>query len=403
MVYFKRSSAEFLTALRTFPAIYALNRSETYRKVIEDMKDGYHGIHPDLFRIWSENLCRGISGVMAGEEHAGLREQLKANVTRFAAYKAHEATRDVERARADMDGVERSGKDYRTFARKTLNAYTRYQAAEYNAVIARARSAKQYLDMTGDGIRTELYPNLKWLPSRSAHPRDEHVKFYGLTLPKNHPFWNSNQPGNLWNCKCDWTETDEPVTEGPLPEVPPAKGMEGNPAVTGEIFTDKATYLQRQPAEPVITGVENSGWLFRNPKEWRMDYFTDNEGVLITSRDRIESGKLNDHEREKFAKEWSMCRVLAHNAQKIEFLAEREGEYDILFNGKPADLKKTGSHNNIVEYASKAINRQHAEFVVFEFEVFNDKIRQRLKWLEDNGYKGKIIYYVRGTGDMVRL
>jgi uncharacterized protein with gpF-like domain len=62
-------------------------------------------------------------------------------------------------------------------------------------------------------------------------------------LPKTHPFWQTNQPGNLWNCKCGWEETFEKPSAKMPPTVPPARGLEGNPAETGEIFTDKASYF----------------------------------------------------------------------------------------------------------------------------------------------------------------
>ncbi|MCQ2327215.1 MAG: hypothetical protein MJZ71_06585 [Bacteroidales bacterium] len=62
---------------------------------------------------------------------------------------------------------------------------------------------------------------------------------------KNDPFWNTNQSGSLWNCKCDWQETDEPVTDGnPSNKRIVNQGLEGNPAITGEIFTDNASYIK---------------------------------------------------------------------------------------------------------------------------------------------------------------
>lgn len=57
--------------------------------------------------------------------------------------------------------------------------------------------------------------------------------------------WSDNQPGSLWNCKCDWQETDEPVTDGnPSNRRIVNQGLEGNPAITGEIFTDNASYIK---------------------------------------------------------------------------------------------------------------------------------------------------------------
>ena len=76
-----------------------------------------------------------------------------------------------------------------------------------------------------------------------------------LTFNCSDPFWSVNQPGNLWNCKCDWEETDAPIYTKELTAEELAKarkegggihanGLEGNPAVTGEIFTQGCTYFK---------------------------------------------------------------------------------------------------------------------------------------------------------------
>ena len=51
-------------------------------------------------------------------------------------------------------------------------------------------------------------------------------------------------PGNLWNCKCDWEETDDPVTNDNPTTPVRHDGLEGNPALTGEVFTDNCAYIK---------------------------------------------------------------------------------------------------------------------------------------------------------------
>lgn len=127
--------------------------------------------------------------------------------------------------------------------RKVLHAFNRYQAAEYNTAVSRCRTAKQFEEFSApDNMR--LFPNLRWLPSRSATPREQHMLFYNRVWAKDDPFWSQNSPGNLWNCKCDWEETSDPITDG-NPETPVRHdGLEGNPAQTGEVFTDNANYIR---------------------------------------------------------------------------------------------------------------------------------------------------------------
>lgn len=92
-------------------------------------------------------------------------------------------------------------------------------------------------------------PNIKWLPSRSVNRREEHEQFYNRIWPKDDPFWDHNQPGNLWNCKCDWQQTDEPPTDNNPSSRIQHKGLDGNPAKTGQIFSDEASYIADAPAE----------------------------------------------------------------------------------------------------------------------------------------------------------
>ncbi len=252
-LYFHGSPVELAKAVALLPRVYALSIRQLYEQVIADVRDGKAGaIHPELYRAYSENLRGAVSGFAQSshpsspshESYQDLQSQFEANVSRFAAYKAWHATQQLERQLADSDGVARSPEEFDRMARAVLNTFNRYQAAEYNTAVARARTAHQWQQFSQDD-NMFLFPNLRWLPSRSANPREQHMPFYNRVWTKNDPFWQTNQPGNLWNCKCDWEETDDPVT-GDNPEgIRPAKGLEGNPADTGQIFTDQCTYVQK--------------------------------------------------------------------------------------------------------------------------------------------------------------
>ncbi|MCX6232633.1 MAG: hypothetical protein NTZ33_13940 [Bacteroidetes bacterium] len=155
-------------------------------------------------------------------------QQYKLNTANFAAYKSYKVTDEIKAADPKL-------------ARQIINKYNRFQAAEYNTVVSRSRTAKQF-----DTFQQEkhLYPNLTWLRTRSANPRELHLSYVGISLPINDPFWTENQPGNLWNCKCDWKTTDAEVTPVPDKIIKPARGLEGNPYETGELFTNKHPYFK---------------------------------------------------------------------------------------------------------------------------------------------------------------
>lgn len=85
-----------------------------------------------------------------------------------------------------------------------------------------------------------------------------------------------------------------------------------------------------------------------------------------------------------------MCITLAKAGYAVEYLDDRQGDsYDIRLNGIKADLKKTGSHNNIANYAKEAIKKQKAEMVIFEFEKMNAKIHEELNRLKKKGIQAK--------------
>ncbi|MBW6489742.1 MAG: phage head morphogenesis protein [Lentimicrobium sp.] len=147
----------------------------------------------------------------------------------FAAHKSFKASAEIKEIA--------NAKDAQAIARK----YERFQQAELTSVTARARSARQWQRFEEE---KDQFPNLTWIRTRSATPRELHAGYVGITLPMNHEFWQSNQPGNLWNCKCDWKTTDAPVTNAPGKIAPPARGLEGNPYTTGELITNKHPYYR---------------------------------------------------------------------------------------------------------------------------------------------------------------
>lgn len=207
------------------------------------MKLAYTDILPtqrELAQKYSNDLKQGINQVFnsssPGTRHFDIQQQLTANVTKFGYCKASQAQ------------IMLSKTDEYSKKKLILKKLDLYQKVEHNTTVARARTAKQYDVFLQE---QDIYPNIKWLASRSADPREEHRAFYGLVLAANDPFWKTNFPGNLWNCKCDWTNTDESSTAAPKQKIKASQGLEGNPAITKEIFSSKATWLKKAGKEGI--------------------------------------------------------------------------------------------------------------------------------------------------------
>ena len=345
---------EALVSLLSFPYAYNLSKRDLYEKVIRDVMDGNAGnIHPEVYQAYSDNLRKAVGGVFSsddyGDKYFDLQAQLQSNVSRFAAYKAYHLTEQLKKKRGEWTNDD----DFKKVAKAMMNTFNRYQAAEYNTATARARTAKQWTDFNSDPIANELYPNLKWLPSRSANPREEHIPFYGLVLPKTDPFWQHNQPGNLWNCKCDWEETDDPAAPT-RPDTICAKGLEGNPAETGQVFTDECTYVKnagRHGSEivdkffrPIEEHHEEYVSLHNNPDYKDVDFDWKTGGVKATHKEH----KTHPNDQKTYYPE-----KLTGDALEKEFMdkafakghsvifkkeAASETDLDMIFDGKLMDL-----------------------------------------------------------------
>lgn len=305
----------------------------------------------------------------------------------------------------------------------TLHKYNRYQAAEYNTAVARARTGKQWLQFH-DPDSQRLFPYIEWLPSRSASPREAHRIFWNCRWPKNDPFWNENQPGTLWNCKCDWQETDvEPdpqknktaldkaeemkqiAAEAHKPNPLCLPGLDKNPATSGQIFTDSAPYIKKAPrvildddTNKLLPSLQSL--LNADQNAFRIDYYSDNGGLLLTSRNRIKEGLMNKQEKEKFSKEHSMCRTLASDDFNVTYLESVQGSYDVTLNGIPAELKKVDSSKQIYRHARKAFEEQGAKSVVIEIATLDAEAWRQLNKIKAKGWK---CYYYTSSDRKVKL
>lgn len=193
-------------------------------------EDYTEDVNGDLFNLYFKDYQKAIDQVFPAGVNLDNARKFKLNAAQFAAHKTYQVTGSIKDA----------GRDKKA-AFDQVAKHNRYHQAETTTFTARARSARQW-----ERFETEkhLFPNLTWIRTRSASPRELHLSYTGITLPMNHPFWQNNQPGNLWNCKCDWKTTDAPVTGEPEKMIPPAKGLEGNPFETGELITQKHPYFK---------------------------------------------------------------------------------------------------------------------------------------------------------------
>ena len=323
--------------------------------ISDDIVANDYPVSRDLYNKYTGNLRRAVDAVFSGDD-AGtdLALRLKAGVTRFGAFKAFNATQDI-RAKG-RTGAATAADD----AENVEKRYNSFQAAEYATAASRARTAKQFAEyMTADRMR--LFPNLRWLPSRSVEVRPEHRIFWNRVWPKSSEFWQHNQPGNLWNCKCDMEETDDPtdIPEKLNPKYSSASpGLKGNPAVTGKIFSDDCSYIQRVKNISSATirkdAVEAIG---------KMTYKDTESDVEISAlADIVE-----------FSQNIRTARILANGGEKVKLrpdyknLIEKRSNAEFETNDCICDAKRVSSAKSIGENIKTAIRDQGCSQVIIDF------------------------------------
>lgn len=161
----------------------------------------------------------------------------------FAAFKVHRMQNDMARLLLDSNGnlkpFEQWRKEVMPIASHQVGQWLR---TEYNTAVLRAHQAADWQQFERE---KDVLPNLRWMPSTSVNPGKDHMIFWGTVRPIDDPFWNEHRPGDRWNCKCDLSSTDDPVTEIPdfTKKDNPHPGLDNNPGKDGKLFSDTHPYI----------------------------------------------------------------------------------------------------------------------------------------------------------------
>ncbi|MCD8209072.1 MAG: hypothetical protein LUD72_14130 [Bacteroidales bacterium] len=134
-----------------------------------------------------------------------------------------------------------------------------------------------------------------------------------------------------------------------------------------------------------------------DPNVWSLEFFDPKTGgYVVVNRKRLAKARKSSNEREKYETEFGIAKVYARNGHAIEMLEENPNvcSYDVLIDGRPADIKNTSKPNNIYNYGKEAVRKQGAEIVLFQFEKMTPHVMKELNNLSKKGIHG--MYIVKG-------
>lgn len=166
----------------------------------------------------------------------------------FSAFKVHDMGVDMAKKMRTDDGKLKPFSEWKKDIKSIASHYCgAWLQTEYSTATLRAKFAAEWKQYEADA---DIMPNLRWMPTTSANPEEEHKVYWmnRLTLPVGDRFWDKHHPGDHWNCKCSLEQTDEPANPDVLshiPDVKAQKGLAANPGKTGEMFDRSHPYFPK--------------------------------------------------------------------------------------------------------------------------------------------------------------
>ena len=280
----------------------------------------------------------------------------------FSAFRSHAYAKRLADELYDSEGKLRPFEEWRKATESIQSHFNKnWLQTEYNTAVLRAEQAADWRHFEDN---KEDFPCLKWMPTSSATPREQHKAFWdmGLTLPVDDKFWDKHHPGDLWNCKCYL----EPTTAEPTPKkrIPkekdapkPAKGLENNPGKKAEMYSRNHPYYP-QPQTCIWLKLAKGG------AEARFGRFFNAEGVKCP-------GNCNECDYIRLARKGTK------NKELFEKMKLDNNYINVEYDEKTGGLKATHVDHNLKSEGAKyelkvqEIGVKYGHSVILESELAN--------------------------------
>lgn len=330
-------------------------------------------VEENLFNISNTAYQKAIdgqfkaAGVEFGKKNQSFINEFKTNASVFAAFKNHRQTVEIAGQLMDENGNLRSFHEFKKAVLGTsikADYNQRWLLTEYNTAVRSARMAAKFKKF--EAIK-HLYPNLEFMPSTAANPREEHKEYYGTILPIDHPWWNDHTPPIDWGCECGIRNTDKPVTKVPVDAEPIDPVFDNNPGKTAEIVN--------MAEHPYVKGVNEAiAVKIRNLAEDLTEKFVEKKFKSGGVIQKPENFKQNKQEQAKNIKAYTYLAKV--HGQKYRLLSVKN-EYKTknpdalnLETGQYSDAKMptSGKGSNAIQNSIREASKQMVSEVYIVLE-----------------------------------
>lgn len=325
------------------------------------------GIEPNIFEAEATSITDAVESgldIRYNSPNFEFGLKLRESGLWFAARKSYSEANALAALLDNGKGGKRSWSEFRKLAQPIVGKYNQtWLKTEYETAVRSARIASQWKGME----RTlDLYPNVEYLRTRSADPREQHLKYVGIILPFNHPWWDKHTPPLDWLCKCGIKSTDKPVTPIPdnLPEVP--AGLQNNPGRSGNLFSEDHPYalnarnVEAQLKREFDQQVTRMGLYYKVQTP---------DGNIILLHPGVEKNEMRVN---------VDAAVKLADSQKMNVKVrprQKEGKQpDFEINGELADLKTLENASNLggaIQAQIKSAAKQKAHYAILDTTKLN--------------------------------
>lgn len=368
----------------------------------ETKKKLFHSVYQPLKEAVQEGLGQITAKVEYGTPNFEMLKNLQHNAGVFAAFKNHAMVKEITALLKDESG---NLKPYQKFKDDALKIDEQYRLqwlkVEYDTAVRQARMAAQWERIQ----RTKhLYPNLEYIHTKAAHPRNDHLQYVGIIRPVDDPFWNSHYPSNGYGCQCSVRQTDNDVTDIPdgLSEVP--KEFAFNAGKLGQAFSiEKSNYIKSASAADMPKLIKFAKTEVNKDIINNLEYQTLYESKKGGGKVEVHPLAINNSD---YNEVLTTARSLANSGKKIKILPDIvDAELrkallptdkikgiknpDYLIDGKDVmDLKTLNSNSaTAVHNALKHCNQQCDNIVIMVAESNTIQYQDLCRWI-----KGKVSY-----------
>jgi SPP1 gp7 family putative phage head morphogenesis protein len=267
---------------------------------------------------------------------------------------------------------------------------------EYDLAIAGATMASKW-------VQFESTPNalLRYSTVGDARVRAEHKAMDGITLPANHPFWNTAYPPNGFKCRCDVDRLPYSATATPVDKIPPTG--------TDLVFPkNHPYYLNGDVTNAIIKAVKDSA----DDYEWCEDYYNAKtkgfvHSHILTKTQNLSDGPINFTIAKELADMGDSVFILpVLNPKETELIARlfngaKKGKFpDIKLNGNFVEIEgsysfESSAYNAIKNTIGRALKQADSVIVHLHYSVddavINNARNAIYKYNNSKGKKVKIV------------